>query len=286
YYSSLPELKAGYSSIDTNWIEIGSNSDLQKNTRQQLTGSLRGLIPWRKGPYKLFGIEIDSEWRSYMKWNRLAAVLPYLKNSSVLDIGCSSGYYMFRMLNEKPAFVLGIDPSCLYYFQFLTIKKYFNSSINHHSTPLGYLPVGFADLYPFDKYFDVVFFMGILYHQRSPVDTLKSIKKCIKPDGLLVFETIIIQGSNDVALYPKKRYAKMANVHFIPTLSCLKNWLNRSGFNKIEVLSVDKTTTCEQRKTDWSSQESLENFLDKKDPDKTVEGYPAPFRACIKARIK
>ena len=56
-----------------------------------LDASLRGLKPWRKGPFEIFGIHVDSEWDSSIKWNRLAGNLGSLAGKRVLDIGSSCG---------------------------------------------------------------------------------------------------------------------------------------------------------------------------------------------------
>jgi tRNA (mo5U34)-methyltransferase len=51
----------------------------------------------------------------------------------------------------------------------------------------------------------------------------------------------------------------------------------------VEILETMKTEPNEQRKTEWIDTQSLEDFLDPNDPEKTIEGYPAPKRVYIKA---
>ena len=58
---------------------------------------LHALQPWRKGPFSLFGVQIDTEWRSDWKWNRVAPHLSPLAGRRVLDVGCGNGYYGWRM---------------------------------------------------------------------------------------------------------------------------------------------------------------------------------------------
>ena len=125
--------------------------------------------------------------------------------------------------------------------------------------------------------------MGILYHRRSPLDTLLQIHPLMVPGGLLVLETLVLEGDEEVALFPERRYAKMKNVFFIPTIACLTHWLQRSGFSDIRCVDVSRTTPREQRKTQWIDTQSLEDFLDPANPAKTVEGYPAPVRAMVLA---
>ena len=81
------------------------------------------MQPWRKGPFDIFGIYIDSEWRSDIKWDRVIRHLKPLKKRHVLDIGSSNGYYMFRMLQHEPAMVMGIEPYANFYFQFMLLNS-------------------------------------------------------------------------------------------------------------------------------------------------------------------
>ncbi|MCK5843119.1 MAG: DUF1698 domain-containing protein, partial [Victivallales bacterium] len=68
---------------------------------------LKKLHPWRKGPFNLFGVEIDAEWRSNLKWNRLSDGISPLKGKLVLDLGCGNGYYGLRMIGEGAERVVG-----------------------------------------------------------------------------------------------------------------------------------------------------------------------------------
>ena len=241
---------------------------------------LKQLKPWRKGPFQLGDVMIDSEWQSNMKWDRFIDYYPLLSQKHVLDIGCGNGYYMFRMLEHHPSLVVGIDPSHLTYFQYHSIRHF----LSHDR--LQYLPIGWNDLGSFSSFFDVVFCMGIMYHHRSPVDLLQTIRSVSNDEVTLFFDTLIMDGDDDVALFPQGRYAQMPNVYFIPTLSCLKNMLTRSGFSNIDILSVDQTTIEEQRVTDWTFEQSLAHFLDPNDSSKTIEGYPAPLRVALVATLK
>lgn len=276
-FNPLPYATPSMLDLNSAAVTIGHSTDLTSDGLDRLYHFLTTIKPWRKGPFQLFGHTIDTEWRSDMKWKRLEAAIPPLTGKSVLDIGASSGYYMFRMAAYEPRLVLGIDPYPRYFFQFLTLQHYARLQMLH------YLPVGMEDLTMFETTFDIVFCMGILYHQRSPLDALRRIKTLLKPGGTLILETIIIPGEDSVAFYPPESYARMTNVHFFPTFPCLANWLQRNKFKEIKLISVHQTTTEEQRKTDWINQQSLEDFLDPGDPDKTIEGYPAPQRAILTA---
>ncbi len=111
-------------------------------------------------------------------------------------------------------------------------------------------------------------------------------RQVLRRGGQLVLETLVLEGNDDLALCPDKRYAKMNNVYFLPTVRCLKNWLRRTGFSDIRCVDVTPTTSSEQRKTEWIQTESLTDFLDPADSTRTIEGYPAPVRAILVAEAK
>jgi tRNA (mo5U34)-methyltransferase len=125
--------------------------------------------------------------------------------------------------------------------------------------------------------------MGVLYHRPSPVDMLRSIHDSMKKGGELVLENLVLETRQNLCLFPEDRYAKMRNIYFIPDLSVMESWLCRAGFGKIRCVDVARTSLEEQRKTRWIQTESLKDFLDPHDPDKTVEGYPSPVRAIFLA---
>jgi len=234
------------------------------------------LMPWRKGPFKIGNTFIDTEWQSNIKYNLLR---PYfnLKDKRVADIGCNNGYYMFRMLEDKPKFLVGFDPSPLYKTQFDFINHFVQSDIVYEL--LGVEHVEF-----YEHRFDLLFCLGVLYHRSDPVATLKSLYKGLNKGGELILDTFMIDGEDEICLTPLERYSKIPNIYFIPTVNALKNWCYRAGFDTVEVLAVKKTEQEEQRKTEWIDTQSLKDFLDPEDESKTVEGYPAPKRVYIKAR--
>lgn len=277
-FQKLPDLQPSEVNLSSDWIKIGSRTDISDGDYKRLYNVLENFSPWRKGPFDLFGIKIDTEWVSYIKWNRLKNKISPLTGKKVLDIGCSSGYYMMRMLEQKPSMILGVDPQILFYYQFLALKKYIDIP------DIYYIPGTLEELPTFQKYFDTIFSMGILYHRKSPVEALQNIHKNLRKNGELVLETLIIDGNSDTALFPVNRYAKMKNVYFIPTVKCLESWLKRAKFTDIKTVDISLTTTEEQRNTKWINTESLEDFIDPSDPSKTVEGYPAPLRVVITAK--
>lgn len=273
---SLPSIDNASLNAAKNAVAI--EGDSPETSKAAMEASLRALHPWRKGPFDFFGLAIDTEWRSCLKWDRLAPHLE-LRNRMVLDVGCGNGYYGWRMLHSGARLVLGLDPFLLFLMQFEAVRKYAGPNCTHYV-----LPLTDADLPERLNLFDVTLSMGVLYHRTSPIDHLRSLWESLAPGGQLVLETIVIESSRQEVLVPEDRYAKMRNVWFIPSVPMLQLWLRRCGFKDIQVIDVARTTFEEQRRTDWMTFESLADFLDPNDSMRTIEGYPAPVRAMILAR--
>jgi tRNA (mo5U34)-methyltransferase len=273
----LPVLSPSLCCLTEDTVQIGRAEDISDTDRAKLLEILRELIPWRKGPYNIYGIRIDTEWRSDWKWNRLKDHIAPLDQRLVLDVGCGSGYHCWRMLGAGARMVLGIDPLLLNVIQFQLVKTLYGSA------PVHVLPFGIEALPTGLKIFDTVFSMGVLYHRRSPIDHLLELRECLKPGGELVLETLIIDGKLGETLMPEDRYANMRNVWFIPSLATLESWLIRCRFGNIRVIDVTPTSIEEQRRTEWMPFHSLPDFIDMNVPSLTVEGLPAPKRAIVLA---
>jgi tRNA (mo5U34)-methyltransferase len=271
----LPKLSTTHRLLDTDAVQIGHSLDLTELGKMELEHQLKALHPWRKGPYNLFGINIDTEWRSDWKWDRLKNHISPLSHRLVLDVGCGNGYHCWRMLGAGAKMVVGIDPLLLNVMQFQVVRKL------HGEAPVYVLPLGIEDLPYGLKAFDTVFSMGVLYHRRSPIDHLLELRECLQPGGELVLETLVIDGGLGEALLPEGRYAKMRNVWFLPSCETLVSWLKRCGFKDIRLIDVTATSTQEQRSTEWMQFHSLKDFLSAQNPQFTCEGLPAPKRAII-----
>lgn len=273
--AQLPEMAPTRHDLRGDCITIGTAGDLEAKMRKRLQSLLTALHPWRKGPFDAFGIHIDSEWRSDMKWRRLQEHIAPLRNRLVLDVGSGNGYFGWRMLGASADMVLGIDPTLLSVVQFQAIRKLYGAA------PLYVLPLGIEDVPYGLKVFDTVFSMGVLYHRRSPLDHLLELRECLVPRGELVLETLVIYGKLGEVLVPEDRYAKMRNVWFIPSCATLLSWLKRCGFKNIRLVNVSETTVEEQRSTEWMHFQSLADYLDPDNSQLTVEGLPAPTRAIV-----
>lgn len=255
-------------------VAFGVSSEVTEYTQKQITGLLKQFMPWRKGPFHLHGIHLDTEWRSDWKWDRVVPHIKSLKDRYVLDVGCGSGYHMWRMLGEDAKLVVGADPSQLFLTQFQAIK-HFNPDPRIHLMPVG------VEQLPELKAFDTVFSMGVLYHRRSPIDFLYQLKSQLRTGGELVLETLVVEGDEQTVFMPGERYAQMRNLWYLPSTAALTVWMQRVGFKNIRVVDVAATTTEEQRATEWMTSQSLVDFLDPHDPTQTIEGYPAPLRAVL-----
>ncbi len=259
--------------LDQDTVTIGHADDLAPALRAQWQQQLKAFCPWRKGPFDLYGIHIDTEWRSDWKWQRLQPHIAPLKHRLVLDVGCGNGYHCWRMRGAGAKMVVGIDPTLLSVMQFQVVRKLYGEA------PVYVLPLALEDLPQGINVFDTVFSMGVLYHRRSPIDHLLALKDCLRPGGELVLETLVIEGSAGEVLLPENRYAQMRNVWFLPSCDTLALWLKRCGFINVRLANVSTTSTQEQRSTEWMPFQSLNDFLMPGNPQLTLEGLPAPKRA-------
>lgn len=269
---TLPDLRPEHVELKSR-VEVGCAEELGQLDVANFTELLKTFCPWRKGPINLFGVEVDTEWHSDWKWDRVLPNIQSLAGRRVLDVGSGNGYYGWRMLGEGAELVLGIDPTLISVMQYQVVQRYVGDS-NHYVLPLGIedVPGGLAC-------FDTVFSMGVMYHRRSPLDHLLDLRTLLHPGGELVLETLIVEGDEGKVLMPEGRYAKMRNVWFLPSVPTIMLWLRRCGYKNIECVDVNCTSIDEQRQTEWMTFESLADFLDPQNPTKTIEGYPAPRRA-------
>jgi tRNA (mo5U34)-methyltransferase len=273
--AKLPGIEADAVDLDKDTVTVRGQATGEQ--QQQIELALRGLHPWRKGPYQVFDTFIDTEWRSDWKWQRLAPHIAPLAGRTVLDVGCGSGYHCWRMRGAGAELVVGIDPTPLFIVQFQALQHFIRDQ------RVGVLPLGIEHLPSGLRAFDTVFSMGILYHRRSPIDHLLQLRDALRPGGELVLETLIVEGGPNDCLVPEGRYSRMGNVWFLPSTELLELWLRKTGFRNVRTVDVTHTSTDEQRRTDWMQFHSLAQFLDPDTPELTIEGYPAPTRAVVLA---
>lgn len=269
----LPDIRPDEVSLGR--VVAAAAAGVANETRQRLDAALRDLIPWRKGPFHLFGIDIDSEWRSDLKWARIAPHLD-LNGCRVLDAGSGNGYYGWRSLQAGAKSVVGIDPSLLYTLQHAAVAYY----VDRGGARNIVLPVGLEE-FPETEAFDAIFSMGVVYHRRDPAAHVQALARHAHDRTVLVVECLVMDPG---PLKPRDRYARMRNVWLVPDIAMLRGWLADAGFGDAWVADVSTTTVEEQRTTAWMPYESLATALDPNDAGLTVEGYPAPKRAVMIAK--
>jgi tRNA (mo5U34)-methyltransferase len=261
----LPDLHGERISMGDTVTVSGAATDAE---RARLQAALMQLHPWRKGPFALFDVRIDTEWRSDWKWRRVLPHLAPLAGHRVLDVGCGNGYFGWRMLEAGAAHVVGVDPTLLFCLQHLAVRRYMVTDANL------VLPLRFEELPAAG--FDSVFSMGVVYHRRDPQEHADRLFRHTRPGGQVVLESLVVEGPEP--LRPGERYARMRNVWRIPTPRLMVEWLARAGFRDVRLVDVTRTTSGEQRTTPWMRFESLAEAL-APDGSATVEGHPAPVRA-------
>ena len=287
----LPVITPADIDLDGDVVRIGRPEDCSASQRAVIRAQLQRLLPWRKGPFNLFGLDIDAEWRSDMKWRRLQDRITPLTGRTVLDVGCGNGYYGWRMLGAGATRVVGTDPTLRYVMQQRAVAKYLPGArfdilpFTLENLAADTIPAHAGSRLPDTLIppggFDTVFSMGVIYHRRDPVRHIRDLLRFLRPGGELVLESLIIDGEYGAVLKPRERYAMMPNIRAIPSITTLKEWLSAAGLASIEVAHVSMTTPAEQRVTEWTFEQSLADFLDPQNPRLTMEGYPAPKRAIV-----
>jgi len=262
---------------DAPYLKINSkNIDIDK-----LESSLKQLMPWRKGPYQISCLQLDSEWRGDMKWDRVVPHIQPLKDRVVLDVGAGNGYFTYLMSLSGAKIALGIEPFLLFNYQFRAMRSLIDNPPNAFILPLK------LEQMPSVALFDTVFSMGVLYHQKDHMQHLQQLKNVMANDSELILETLVIDAKHGEHIIPKDRYARMRNVWCLPSTDTLHTWLKDAGFKNIKLVDVTKTTPEEQRATHWigDNTQSLQDFLDPDDDNLTIEGLPAPLRATVVCSI-
>lgn len=261
------DYKAPYLSIDTE-----DDDSLEKTLKQ--------LSPWRKGPYQIGSLNLDSEWRGDLKWNRVLPHIKSLEGKTILDVGSGNGFFTHLMALEGAQLALGIEPFLLFNYQFHAIRNLVKKPPNAFVLPLR------LEQMPKEMSFDTIFSMGVLYHQKNHMEHLTHLKSMMNSGAELVLETLIIDQEFGSQIIPQDRYARMRNVWCLPSTDTVLSWLKQAGF-QAKLVDITKTTSEEQRATHWIGEntQSLEDFLDPNNDNLTIEGLPAPKRAIFICRI-
>ncbi|OZH52420.1 tRNA methyltransferase [Hydrocoleum sp. CS-953] len=281
YYEAvqtITDIQTDFFDFSNAVIKVGNSDELSPEQKQRFIHSLQTFCPWKKGPFELFGVTIDAEWRSDWKWERILPHISSLKNRKVADIGCHNGYFMFRMAAQQPELVIGFEPYTKHFWNFQLIQNIVKQKM------LAFELLGVEHIHYYPQFFDTIFCLGILYHHTDPIGLLRKMREALAPKGEIIIDCQGIPGDLPVALTPQKRYAQARGIWFLPTQSCLENWIARAGFSDINCFFAEPLSVEEQRRTTWANIDSLSEFLHPDDPSLTVEGYPAPWRYYAIAR--
>ncbi len=269
-------------------VIIGADDELNENEHEELREYLDALGPWRKGPWRIFGHDIDANWKSHIKWQRVLGILDPLRDKDVCDVGTGNGYYLFRMMHQQPASLLGLDPTTPFRQCFEFLNTFVTAGPNAPwADGVEFREAGY-DLLAGEEFhaaFDVILCMGILYHHEEPLEILKILYNALRPGGQLVVESLGLPESYSAEaaeIRPEKgRYAGARGHRVIPNARKLGEWIEAAGFADV-VCHGEFGYADEQVATDVLP--GLNDNLDPEDPSKTVEGYPAPVRIFFSAR--
>jgi tRNA (mo5U34)-methyltransferase len=255
-----------------------------------ISKTLRALMPWRKGPFLLSApgqgsLSIDAEWRSDLKWRRVQELGVILSDKRVLDVGTGNGYFLLRLLGAGASQVSGLEPSLRSLLQFLAVRSLFGAP------PCSLWPLRLEQLPATFGTYDTVMSMGVLYHQRDPVEHLRRLAPLMAPGGELIVESIVQGAGPSLHIQRGERYAGMRNVYVIPNTDDLCSWLDEAGYRIAGLGTPVLTTQVEQRATEFAEGPSLEDVLEPScDPDdpgrRTREGHPRPLRLVVHAKRK
>lgn len=168
--------------------------------REELLARVAALGPWFQNINLGQGIQTapDHFLGDYpaFKFARFADVLPNdLAGASVLDIGCNAGFYSIEMKRRGAGRVLGIDSDDRYLAQACLVAE----ELGFHD--IEYRRLSVYDVGALGEAFDLVIFMGVLYHLRHPLLALDLIREHVARD-LMLFQTMQ-QGSADVLQVPE-----------------------------------------------------------------------------------
>jgi tRNA (mo5U34)-methyltransferase len=216
-------------------------------TRDEIENQVRRLGPWFHN-LDLAGVQTAPEHflgdYPRVKWQRFAHAIPdNLADKTVLDIGCNGGFYSIEMKRRGAARVVGIDSDNDYLLQARLAAEICGVDIE-----LRKLSV--YDVGALAEKFDVVLFMGVLYHLRHPLLALDLIRRHVAKD-LFVFQSMQ-RGSNEVAsleddyefwnedvfekpgfprlCFIEKKYSGDPTNWWVPNRACSEAMLRSAGF--------------------------------------------------------
>jgi len=241
--------------------------------RDRIAARVRELGPWFHN-LDLHGVRTapDHFLGDYpsVKWRRIAPAVPTdLAGASVLDVGCNAGFYALEMKRRGAGRVVGIDHDDAYLAQ-----------ARFAAETLGFGDVEFRklDVYHVGELrerFDLVIFMGVLYHLRHPLLALDLLhENAVRPGGTMLFQSMQ-RGSTEVAEveadydffqmdhfdapgYPKMHFIEHRYSHdetnwWAPNAACVEAMLRSSGF-EVTAHPEQEVYLCRHVEVPWHPQ--------------------------------
>ncbi len=195
-----------------------------------------------------------------VKFASFRHVIPQdLSGMTVLDIGCNAGFYSMEMKRRGAERVVGIDTDEHYLRQ-----ARFAAQINHIDVEFHQMAIW--DVAKLGERFDLVIFMGVLYHLRHPLLALDLIHEHVARD-LMLFQSMQ-RGSREIAAieedydfnapapfdhpgFPRMHFIEHRYSHdetnwWVPNRACVEAMLRSSGFT-IEAQPEDEVYLCRRR---------------------------------------
>jgi tRNA (mo5U34)-methyltransferase len=195
-----------------------------------------------------------------LKWRMFESSIPKdFTGKTVLDIGCNGGFYSIQMKRRGAAHVIGIDSDPIYLNQARFAAQICGADIEFRQLDV-------YNVAALRQKFDVVLFMGVLYHLRHPLLALDLLHEHVVKD-MLIFQSLL-RGGNDVAHiesnypfsetqvfnksgYPlmhfvEQSYANDPTNWWIPNRACVEAMLRSSGF-QIVARPEDEVYICKRR---------------------------------------
>ena len=195
-----------------------------------------------------------------VKFERFRNAVPLdMTGKTVLDIGCNAGFYSLEMKRRGAARVVGIDTDERYLRQARFAAEMEDAEIDFVRMPVW-------DVAALEEKFDLVIFMGVLYHLRHPLLALDLIHEHVAKD-LLLFQSmqrgsrslievaedyeITADAPFDEAQYPKLHFIEHRYSHdptnwWVPNRACAEAMLRSAGF-AIEAQPEDEVYLCRWR---------------------------------------
>lgn len=221
--------------------------ELPQLTEHELESRIQEIGPWFHN-LRLKGIQTAPEHflgdYPAVKFESFRSVIPEdMRGMTVLDIGCNAGFYSMEMKRRGADRVVGIDTDPHYLRQARLAAEVNSADVEFIEMPVW-------DVAKLNEKFDLVIFMGVLYHLRHPLLALDLIHEHVARD-LLLFQSMQ-RGSRDLADieedydfnapapfdapgYPRMHFVERRYSHdetnwWIPNRACVEAMLRSSGF--------------------------------------------------------